>query len=56
MRTKIAASYVNGLRHGTVQVFDEDVGLQKAYYQNDILSDSIQLYFDNGTVKRERFL
>src|SRR5690606_32296421 len=49
-------TYVTGMRHGPVQVFDGDgKKCQTASNQNDKLTDSIQLYFDNGNVKRESF-
>src|SRR5690606_40151729 len=49
-------TYVDGVREEHVQVFNEDgKPVQQDYYRNDVLTDSVQLYFDSGSVKGTAF-
>ena len=47
-------SYLDGLRDGPVEVFDETGGrIQKALYKNNLLVDSVKSFYGTGTTKNE---
>ena len=47
-------SYMDGMRHGPVEVFDEAGDrIQKAFYQNNQLVDSVKSFYGSGTTKHE---
>jgi len=42
------------MRHGPVEVYDENgIFVQRAFYHNNLLVDSVKSYYDTGTPRMD---